>query len=62
MVENQIVDDVPLLPLENQKFSDEFKRYYRHKRGNFSRPSPNLQTYGNVFSCSMTFGCGRWRT
>ncbi len=31
----QSVDDVSLLPLEDQKFHAEFKHYFRHKRGNF---------------------------
>jgi len=28
------VDDVALFPLEDEKFHGQFKRYYRHKRGN----------------------------
>jgi len=45
---SQTVDDVGLLPLEEQKFHDEFKRYFRHKRGNFFKA---ITEFADLWGC-----------
>jgi hypothetical protein len=42
-------DDVPLLQLEDQTFHPEFKRYYRHKRGNFFKAITEFSGLWNCF-------------
>jgi len=44
----QSVEDVPLLSLEDQKFHPEFKRYYRHKRGNFFKA---ITEFADLWEC-----------
>jgi len=44
----QSVDDVALLPLEDQKFHAEFKRYFRHKRGNFLKA---MTEFADLWEC-----------
>jgi hypothetical protein len=45
---SQSVDDVPLLPLEDQRFHDQFKRYFRHKRGNFFKA---ITEFADLWEC-----------
>ncbi len=45
---SQSVEDIALLPLEGQKFHGEFKRYYRHKRGNFFKA---ITEFADLWEC-----------
>ena len=42
------VGDVPLLPLEEQRFHDEYKTYFKHKRGNFLK---SLTEFADLWEC-----------
>jgi hypothetical protein len=42
------VSDVPLLPLEEERFHDEYKTYFKHKRGNFLK---SIATFSELWEC-----------
>src|SRR5260370_6259788 len=42
------VADVPLLPLEEQRFHYEYKTYFKHKRGNFLK---SLTEFADLWEC-----------
>jgi len=43
------VDDVPLLPLEEAQFHEEYKKYYQHKRGNFFKSATEFSQLWECF-------------
>jgi hypothetical protein len=42
------VDDVQLLPLEEQRFHGEYKTYFKHKRGNFLK---SITEFSDLWEC-----------
>jgi hypothetical protein len=42
------VNDVPLFPLEEQRFHDEYKTYFKHKRGNFLK---SITEFADLWEC-----------
>jgi hypothetical protein len=42
------VDDVQLLSLEEQRFHDEYKTYFKHKRGNFLK---SITEFADLWEC-----------